>query len=73
VPLRLLEVLTAVASVERDPQRLDTLRRHADLVAADAELKVTNLGDLAEIRRRVAAFVAMPQNGPGSTNRGSDA
>ena len=63
VPLRLLEVLTAVARVERDPQRLDTLHRHADLVAADAELKVTNIGDLAEVRRRVAAFVATRQNG----------
>ena len=73
VPLRLLEVLTAVASVERDPQRLDTLQRHADLAAADAEHKVTNLGDLAEVRRRVAAFVATRQKGPGSSNRRSDA
>ena len=59
VLIRLLEVLTAVASCERDPERVRALSRHADLVLGDAERDVATPADLAEIRTRHAKFVAM--------------
>lgn len=52
VLMRMLEMLAAVASCEHDPSRLATLRRHADLVLADAARTVPNQADLAEIRSR---------------------
>ena len=58
VLMRLLEVLTAVASCERDPDRIRALSRHADLVLGDAERDVATPADLAEIRTRYAKFVA---------------
>lgn len=59
VLIRLLEVLTAVASCERDPARVHSLRRHADLVLADAERSVTTPADLADARRRYVAFASI--------------
>lgn len=64
VLIRILEVLTAVASCEHDPQRLDTLQRHADLVLGDAERSVQSPSDLADVRRRHANFVTMREQGP---------
>ena len=58
VLLRMLEVLTAVTSCERTPARVAALRRHADLVLADAERVIGNRADLADIRRRHADFEA---------------
>jgi len=52
----LLEVLTAVASCEHDGARIDTLRRHADLVMEDAERDVPTMADRADVRRRYEAF-----------------
>lgn len=63
VLIRLTEVLTAVASAEREPARLRTLHRHADLVLADAEHGLSSASDLADLRRRHATFVAMRETG----------
>lgn len=59
VLIRLLEVLTAVARCERDPARLATLWRHADLVLADAERNVPNPADAQVVRERHVAFAAV--------------
>ena len=63
VLIRLIEVLTAVASAEREPVRLQALQRHADLVRADAEHGLSSQSDLADLRRRHEAFVAMRETG----------
>lgn len=59
-----LDVLTAVAGVERQPRRLSTLTRHADLWLADARRDVANPADLADVERRRSAFAAMVADGP---------
>jgi uncharacterized membrane protein len=59
VLIRTLEVLTAVASCERDPGRLAVLQRHADLILADAVRAVASPADLADVRDRRAAFERM--------------
>lgn len=64
VLIRLLEVLVAVASCEHEPARVATLRRHADLVLADAEREIANHADLEDIRKRHAAFEAVRLHGP---------
>lgn len=63
VLIRLVEVLTAVASCERDPGRLESLERHANLVRADAERNISSKGDLDDLLKRYAAFKAMKQTG----------
>jgi uncharacterized membrane protein len=63
VLIRLLEVLTAVASCERDQKRMKALHRHADLVLGDAERGVATPSDLADIRKRHAGFVAVMTKG----------
>ena len=63
VLIRLTEVLTAVASVERTSARLLALQRHADLVRVDAERGQFSASDLADLVRRHAAFVAMRETG----------
>ena len=69
VLMRMLEVLAAVALCERQPERLASLRRHADLVLRDAEREVGNPSDLADLRRRHDRFLTAqargaPQGGP---------
>ena len=59
VLIRELEVLTAVASCERDETRLSGLKRHADLVLDDAGRDVSTPADLAEVRARHATFDRM--------------
>ena len=63
VLIRLIEVLTAVANRERNPVRLRTLLRHADLVRAAAEVSVSSRSDLADVRRRHGTFLAMHRTG----------
>jgi uncharacterized membrane protein len=63
VLIRLIEVLTAVASVERNPARLLALQRHADLVREDAQRSLSSVSDLADLRLRHAEFEAMRQTG----------
>ncbi|MEP7100605.1 MAG: DUF2254 domain-containing protein [Burkholderiales bacterium] len=63
VLIRMLDVLCAVASCERDAARRATLRRHADLVLADASRTVGNESDLRDLRARHAAFVEITDRG----------
>jgi len=60
---KLLQVLAAVASCERDPARRAALQRHADRVLADAERSVPSPSDLDEIRRNHAKFAAVLKDG----------
>jgi uncharacterized membrane protein len=64
VLVRILEILTAVVSLEKMPDRIATLRRHADLVLDDAGRYLESPADLNEIRRRHKGFMAMKEHGP---------
>ena len=64
VLIRMLEVLTAVASCEHQPARVGELQRHADLVLGDAVRDVSTPADLADLRNRHAAFETMRLHGP---------
>jgi uncharacterized membrane protein len=64
VLIRLVEVLTAVVSCDRDPARAETLRRHADLVLGDAERNISTPADLEDVHKRHACFTAVRQHGP---------
>lgn len=64
VLMRQLEVLTQVVSCERDRTRMAALKRHADLVLADAERDIVTPGDLEDLRRRHRAFITMVEEGP---------
>ena len=64
VLIRLMEVLTSVVSCERDPARVQTLQRHADLVLGDAERDVATPSDLQDIRSRHQRFHTMHMEGP---------
>jgi uncharacterized membrane protein len=64
VLIRILEVLTAVAGLERRPERLGVLRRHADLVLSDGERDVATPADLDDLKGRHRRFVAMQTIGP---------
>lgn len=66
VLIRMLEVLTIVASCERQPLRLAALRRHADLVLVDAQRCIQNRADLDDIARRHAAFATVETMGTGA-------
>ncbi|MCD0420461.1 DUF2254 domain-containing protein [Rubrivivax sp. JA1024] len=57
VLIRMIEVMTWVVSCERDPARMEAVRKHADLVMRDAERDVGSPSDLNDIRVRHAAFV----------------
>ncbi len=61
---RLLEVLTAVVSCEREPSRQGALKRQADLVLHDAERDVVTPADLDGVRRCHARFAATMVAGP---------
>ena len=54
VLIRLVEVLAAVAGCETDPERIATLRRHADLVVDDARRTIGTPEDLADLLERHA-------------------
>ena len=64
VLIRLLEVLTAIIGCERDPSRMRTVLRHADLVLGDSVKDIDTPSDLAEVRGRHARFVLMKEHGP---------
>ncbi|WP_022724519.1 DUF2254 domain-containing protein [Rhodopseudomonas sp. B29] len=64
VLIRMVEVMARVASCERDPSRMATIRRHADLVLNDAEREIGNPSDLADLRARHLAFLDVVANGP---------
>ncbi len=59
-----LDVMTAVASVERADRRIASIKRHADLWLADARRDIGNASDLDAVEQRHAAFCVMMANGP---------
>lgn len=61
VLIRLVEVLTAVASCEHEPMRLPTLHRHADLVLGDANRTIGTPADFNDVAKRHALFKGMSQ------------
>lgn len=63
VAIRLLEILALVAEQERDPQRLASLRIHADKVVSDARKAVTNREDLRDLMARRRNFGAVAAHG----------
>ncbi|MFT4278501.1 MAG: DUF2254 domain-containing protein [Rhodopseudomonas sp.] len=63
VLIRMIEVMTWVVSCERDPARMEAVRKHADLVMRDAERDVGSPSDLNDICVRHAAFVDMIAEG----------
>lgn len=64
VLIRALEVLTAVASVERNPARLRELQRHADLILVDGQRTIETLEDLGDLRKRHVQFLEMASGQP---------
>ncbi|WP_431203387.1 DUF2254 domain-containing protein [Bradyrhizobium betae] len=64
VLIRILDVLTAVVSAERDHTRMISLKVHADLVAGDARRNVSTPADLHDIERRHEAFLTTLRYGP---------
>ena len=64
VLIRILDALTAVVSVERSPERVVALRRHADLVLESAKRDIASPADLEDVRQRHRGFVAMKDGGP---------
>jgi uncharacterized membrane protein len=58
-----LDVLTAVAGCERNPDRLAELQRHADLVLGDAERDVRTPADLEDVRVRHQRFATVRRHG----------
>lgn len=52
VLIRMLEMLRAVAAAEGRPERVNSIRRHSDLVLAQAERTVESTSDLEDIRNR---------------------
>ena len=64
VSIRMIEVMTEVASCERDPARLLALSHHADLVLADARRTIAAAGDRGDVERRHHAFALMVRAGP---------
>lgn len=64
VLIRMLEVLSTVASCEYDIARLRTLTRHADLILSDARRQIEASGDLAEVQQRHDEFLVMRDRGP---------
>jgi uncharacterized membrane protein len=57
VLIRMLQVLSAVAGCERQPERLKILQAHADLVLEDAERAVATSADLADTRKAHGKFL----------------
>ena len=56
VLMRIVEVLTAVATCERDPERRASLRRHVELTMADVERSVPNPADVRDVKARREKF-----------------
>lgn len=61
---RILGVLTAVVSCERDTKRVASLRRHADLVLRDGERDIKTPADFNGLRVSHAKIANMSPGGP---------
>ena len=68
-----IEVLTAVAGVERDAGRQLHLHSHAKLVLDDAERTIKTPADLADIHDRYQRFLQVQVEGPLVQNAGERA
>jgi uncharacterized membrane protein len=64
ISVRLIEVMTQVASCERDAARLSALSHHADLVLADARRMIATPSDREDVERRHQLFKLMVRSGP---------
>ncbi|GAA4351969.1 DUF2254 domain-containing protein [Variovorax defluvii] len=53
---RMIDVLAAVAFCEQRPPRIETLRRHAEAIAADARRTIANAADLQAFLDRLDEF-----------------
>ena len=61
--IRMLEVLTAVSTCERNPERRRALARHAALVLADAERTVATDADFRDVKDRYRTFEETSRRG----------
>ncbi len=61
--IRMLDVLTQVASAERDPERCAILLQHAELIRLDAERTIANHFDLDKILQRRQLLLATIEHG----------
>ena len=73
VLIRMLDVLTAVVSSERNPGRMHILQHHADLVMGDAARDISTPADLDDFGARYQRFVTIVQQGPLGPFREKDA
>ena len=64
ISIRMIEVMTQVASCERDATRLSALSHHADLVLADARRLIADRSDREDVERRHQLFALMVRAGP---------
>lgn len=64
VLIRMIEVMTAVAAVEREPERLAVLAHHGALVLTDGLAAFGNGGDEVALRARHAELARMLKDGP---------
>jgi uncharacterized membrane protein len=64
VYIRMLHVLACVIACEPDPERRESLARHADLVSADAERTIENSADVADVHAKRMALQRMLEEGP---------
>ena len=60
----MIEVMTQVASCERDATRLSALSHHADLVLADARRLIAARSDREDVERRHQLLALMVRAGP---------
>jgi uncharacterized membrane protein len=72
VMIRILEVLTAVASCEPDLERIKRLRRHANLVLTDAKREIPNRTDVDDVISRHRYFEDMIRRRAASPGRDGD-
>ncbi len=62
---RMIEILAVVAGCEHRRERIAALRRHADLILADAQRDVANPADLAGLAGRHSRFELIANDGEG--------
>jgi uncharacterized membrane protein len=70
VLVRMLDMLTAVATCEGDAARLVSLCRHADLILAEGERTIGAPADRAHLRQRYDNFERVRLDGPAAMTRG---